>query len=286
MRPEWALALFMFIGAIACFVWRRRRWLVFAELAIVGLYVGSAASKSHLVRLFTGMWYDDSHRIAATLPIVAIPLATAGVLATGELLRAVAYRAGAAARPAVPFTLSLIVGAAVVVAVAVQDIGGNESIVAGEFSASGPAYLVSQSKLQFLRTVAHLVPPSTLVANDPYQGTAYLFAMSGIPVLFPQISPPLGNKDMTYLAQNLVHLSQDPRACQLVRQYHVGYMVVAPTRFPFIARPDFYQDLADPGEGSGFQLVAADGPQKLYKITICQPGKAAGPVEAASRGGS
>ncbi len=92
MAPEWLLALFMVIGAIACFVWRQRRWLVFAELVIVALYVGSAAIGSPITRLFTGPWYNDSHRLAAILPIVAIPLATSGVLAVAEVVRRVLFQ--------------------------------------------------------------------------------------------------------------------------------------------------------------------------------------------------
>jgi len=84
-----------------------------------------------------------------------------------------------------------------------------------------------------------------------------------------------------------VHLGQNSQVCDLVRRYGVDYMIIAPNQFPWTPKPDPYWGVADPNVGSGFQLVAADGPQKLYKITMCQPpSRSAGSVEAAGRGAS
>jgi hypothetical protein len=286
MAAEWVLTLFMLIGVIGCFVWRQRRWLVFAELAIAALYVGSASTSSHVARLFTGLWYDDSHRIAATLPIVAIPLTVTGVLFAGELLRRMAFQAAGAASSAVALGLSVVIGAGVAAVTAVHGVPGNAYAVGARFSTDGLERFDTQPKIHFLETVARLVPPSAVIANDPYQGTAYLYALTGTRVLFPQVGPTTNNQDATYLAQHLVHLSQDQRACNLVRQYGVGYMVFEPD--DYLHKPDlpgFYVGATDPAPGSGFQLIAAAGPNKLYKITICQPAsEPGGPAEATSQG--
>jgi len=125
-----------------------------------------------------------------------------------------------------------------------------------------------------------------VVADDPFQGTAYLYALSGTRMLFPQVEPGVNNPNLTYLAQHLVHLSRDQRACSLVRQYGVGYMVFEPDDYLHkVDLPGFYVGATNPAPGSGFQLVAADGPNKLYKITICQPaGQPGGQVTAGSPG--
>jgi hypothetical protein len=287
----------LIIGIVACFVWRRRRWLVCAELVIIALYVGAAASGSQFARLFTGLWYDDSPRIAAILPIVAIPLTATGVLAAGELLQRVVQGAGSAAanaaRPALALAVAIALGAVATAATAVQSVPHNIGIVGKQFSTSGDEALVSPSKIQFLQTVARLVPPSAIVANNPFDGTAYLFALSGTRVLYPQLSES-PEEDVIYLAQHFVRLGQDPRACALVRRYGVGYMVVAPDNFlTNLASPGvraeltFYSGVAHPSANSGFQLIAsaAGGRLSLYKVTICQPQKAsAGPVDAARTG--
>jgi hypothetical protein len=286
---EWVLAAFLIIGMIACFVWRQRRWLVIAEVVIVALYVGSAGVGTRFARLFTGLWYDDSHRPAAILPVVGIPLATMGVLAVAELLQKAMHRlpsaAAIAARPAAALAVPLAVGAVVATATAVQSIPDNAQIVGREFSTSGDQAFTSPQKLEFLQTVARLVPGSALVADNPIEGTAYLWALTGTRVLFPQVEPS-SNRDMAYLAGNLVKIGRNPRVCDLVRQYDIGYMVVAPDLYLNPWPEAFYAGIANPDHKPGFRLLAADGPIRLYKITMCQPARAAGQVEAASQHGS
>jgi hypothetical protein len=286
MAAEWLLALFTFIGMIACFAWRQRRWLVIADLAVAALYVGSASTSWRITRLLTGLWYDDSHRLAATLPVVAIPLTVSGVLYAGELLRSAAFPVAEAARSAAAVGLSLVIGAAVVLITAVHGVPGNAYAVGARYSTAGLIKFDTPAKVEFLQTVARLVPSSALIADDPYQGTAYLYALTGTRVLFPQIGPTTDSLDMIYLAQHLVHLNRDQRACNLVRQYGVGYMVFEPDNYLHkVDLPGFYSGAADPAPGAGFRLIAADGPDRLYKITICQPANgSAGPVEAARTG--
>jgi len=292
--PELLLGSLAIIGMVACFIWRQRRWLVLAELAIVALYVGSAAIGGPAARLFTGLWYDDSYRIAAILPVVAIPLATMGVLAIGEWLQRVPLQAAVAARPALALAIPLAIGILVVAPAAVQSVPRNVQTVGLQFNTSGDETLVSDSKIQFLQSVARVVPASALVADNPFDGTAYLFAMSGTRVMFPQLSP-TSEADVIYLAHNLVRLGQDSRVCDLVRRYDVGYMIVAPDDFlTQLRKPGvkqelgYYAGVADPGTNPGFRLmVSADGGQlRLYKITMCQPGNpGTGSVET-SRVGS
>ncbi len=290
-QGELLLALFSIGGVIACFVWRQRRWLVCAELVIVALYVGSAAIGSPAARLFTGLWYDDSYRVAAILPVVAIPLATMGVLIVAEWLQRVPLQAALAARPVLALAVPLAVGVVVAVPAAIQSVPRNAHTVGSLFNTSGDANMVSASKLQFLQTVARLVPASALVANNPFDGTAFLFALSGTRVLFPQMGL---SSDLTYLAHNLVRLGQDQRVCDLVRSYDIGYMVVAPDdalinrKLPWVrAELGWYPGIADPGANPGFRLMAsADGGQlRLYKITMCQPTKQPGSAVEASRQG-
>jgi hypothetical protein len=287
---EWVLAAFLIVGMIACFVWRQRRWLVIAEVVIVALYVGSAAVGTHLARLFTGLWYDDSHRPAAILPVVGIPLATMGVLAVADWLHKAIRRipsvAYVAARPAVALAVPLAVGTVVATATAVQGVPDNAQTVGSEFSTSGDQEFTSPQKLQFLETVARLLPRSALVADNPIEGTAYLWALTGTRVLFPQVKPP-GGKDLADVAGNLVKIGQKPQVCDLVRQYGIGYMVVAPAEYPSPKSvAAFYAGIANPNHEPGFRLMAADGPIRLYKITMCEPrSQPPEPVEAASRGG-
>jgi len=96
------------------------------------------------------------------------------------------------------------------------------------------------------------------------------------------------NQDTAYLAHNLVNLKHDPVACELVRRFGVGYMIVGPDDYLATKQlPGYYgTGVAYPAPDSGFRLIAASGSLKLYKITMCQPPSQAGAsIEAASHRG-
>jgi hypothetical protein len=288
-RSELLLASFCLIGMVACFVWRQRRWLVGAEFIFIALYVVADSISAKPAHLIAGLWYDDSHRIAGSLPIVAIPLTTIGVLAVGQWLqnalpRVASLAAVAARRPRLVLGIPLAVAGVLTVATAAQSLPSNAYTVGHGFSTSGDLAFVSPPKVQFLATVARIVPANALIADDPFEGTAYLYTMTGIHMLFPQVGPTSNDATMTYLARNLVQIRQNALACDIVRQYGVGYMVIASNNYlQKYQLPGFYSGVTYPGKGSGFRLMASDGPLKLYKITICQRPNL---VETASRGSS
>jgi hypothetical protein len=291
---EVPLAVFSLIGAIACFISRQRRWLFCAELALVALYVGSAAIGTPPVRLFTGLWYDDSHRFAAVFPIVGIPLATIGVLALGEWIQRVWKREGfgaaVASRPAVALAVPLAIGSLLAAGTVAQSLPANAHTLGLDYSTSGDYGMTTPAKIQFLQTVSRAVPASALVADNPFDGTALMYTFTGTRVLFPQAGPDTNDSDMAYLGLYLVDVRHNSRVCDLVRRYGVDYMVIAPDNFlgPHEKRgqPGInFSGVVYPGPDSGFRLVVNDGPLKLYKITVCQRSNAAAPqVETANAG--
>jgi hypothetical protein len=207
-----------------------------------------------------------------------------GVLAVGEWLQRVPFRAAVAARPALALAIPLAIGTAVATGTAVQSVPANAYTVSLQFN---DHRLVGPAKLQFFKTVARLVPPSDLVADNPFDGTSFLYVLDGTRVLFPQLNPSSNNADTSYLAANLAQLGKNSRVCDLVRQYDVHYMVIAPDYFWLgSGNPGSYAGVADPEGRSGFQLMASadDGKLRLYKITSCKPANQVDPVEAASRG--
>lgn len=271
----WLLSAFMVIGMVTCFIRRTRRWLAVAEIAVAGLYVASAAIGTPFVRQFTGFWYDDSHRLAAILPIVAVPLTVTGLLATGQWLNRHGVRHATTRLAAHPLSLAAVTLAVAVVVsglTAARSVPSNATVLGREYSTAGDHRLVSPQKRQFFRTVADAVPAGAVVANDPFQGTAALWSLTGTRVLFPQVGLAVNNEQATYLARHLVDLAHDRRACALVRHYGVGYLIVAPDNYRRAnAPPGPYRGITYPGARPGFDLVVFDGPRQLYRITRCQP---------------
>ena len=83
----WVVSALVLIGAVvAC--WRPRlRWAVAAYLLSVLLYAVAIAWPAGPLRTaITGVWYNDSYRLAALLPILAVPLAAFGAVSVARWL--------------------------------------------------------------------------------------------------------------------------------------------------------------------------------------------------------
>ena len=82
------VSVLMLIGLFLC--WRRggRTWMIAGFVIIGVLYViVSGTMKGDLRSALTGIWYNDSNRLAALLPLTALPFAAVGVDSVAFWLR-------------------------------------------------------------------------------------------------------------------------------------------------------------------------------------------------------
>jgi hypothetical protein len=109
-----------------------------------------------------------------------------------------------------------------------------------------------------------------MVANNPWDGSALLWALADRRVLFPHLGINTTD-DQNYLAQHLVDASTDPEVCAAANRLHVGFMVIGDAKFwPWDLRNRDYPGIVDPGTHKGFQLVASSGDHlRLYQLTAC-----------------
>ena len=100
----WLVAPLVFLGLWACFQDRWQRvWIaaVFALFTYLFVVV-SGFTKSETRDFLTGVWYNDSYRIAALLPLVAVLLVAVGIDWAGR--RILAMRGRSKALDAWPWT--------------------------------------------------------------------------------------------------------------------------------------------------------------------------------------
>ena len=149
--PQYLLAALVAVGAVTALVVTRWRWLVVSYGLVAGLFVTAQALDHAGIRgVLTGYWYSDAVRLAALLPVFAVPLAALGVVtsavACARLVRAVHERSVASIRrrslrhppAAVAVLLVAVVGLVVVVGLprsatvrASHDVHGHEEVPAG-----------------------------------------------------------------------------------------------------------------------------------------------------------
>src|SRR5690606_16620966 len=80
LAPMPVITVLVLLGLVVAFRRRRALWLVFAWVGLTLLMVIATSVANPSVRnLLLGPWYADQYRVAATLPLVYVPLMAIGV---------------------------------------------------------------------------------------------------------------------------------------------------------------------------------------------------------------
>lgn len=273
----WAVSAVVVVGILAVGRDARTRWLLLAHIASGGLFLLASALETQLSAALTGVWYNDSYRLAAMLPTTAVPLAVIGLLSVGAwatkrakepVARATGRKAAAISRSgavSIVATLMLIIVSS---GIYVRD---HADIFTEAYPDATQSSLLTPQDRAFYRQVGELVPPDVVVAQNPWNGSALLWALTGRRVLFPHLD---GNwtADQRYLAQHLRNAVNDDRICSIVHKLDLKYLLTGDSGFwPWDGRKEHYPGLARPDAAVGFQLMAADGSgNRLYRITACE----------------
>jgi hypothetical protein len=298
----WILGLVTLGGVLLCRRNATLRWVVGGFVVTAFLYVIAAAFNRPDTAKFTGYWYNDSHRLAAMLPITAVPLTVAALMYLGTRLATYSEqrgwlnpagnpRAGEAltgALDAAPrsawlalrgrsFAVSTLVVTLLLGLLSGGFYAGKHAdvlAIAYDIPASQPSLeLVNPDTQAFFEQIKKIIPPDEMVANNPWDGSALLWALADRRVLFPHLGitvPP----DEQYLAAHLDDALFDPKVCQIANKLHVGYLFVGDNTFwPWDPRTKTFPGFTDPSGSKAFQLVASSGLQlKLYQLTACTKG--------------
>jgi len=285
--PQYVLAGLVVVGVVTASAVARWRWVVVSYGLVAGLFVVAQALDFAGVRgILTGYWYSDAVRLAALLPVFAIPLAALGVatlgVGTARLVRAIHERSAASLRhrglrafpAAVAVTVVAVLGFVVVVVLPrTATVRASHEALSVLYSfdpvASDSPELVSEEELAVFEIIAATVPPGVSVAGDPWDGSAMVRALAGRQAVFPNPRRVLG-EDPTLVQNHLHDAVTDPRVCEAVHRMNLGYV----TRFGrhlWGGWPGVFGGLDGLEETGTGELVAQVGEARLYRITACGP---------------
>jgi hypothetical protein len=272
----WAISLVVVVGAFAAGRDRPSRWLVPAHVVSGMLFLMAASLETTLAAALTGLWYNDSYRLAAMIPVTGVPLAVLGLLATGSWAarwvrptesEAVASRLRRSLRPGVLATAATALLAVLSSGMYVRE---HAEFITAAYPGPAQSSLLTPQQREFFTRVSTLVPADAVVAQNPWTGSALLWALTGREVLFPHMD---GNwtADQRYLAEHLDKAETDPQVCAIVNSLRVDYVLTGDVHFwPGDGRTKRYPGLEGARTAPGFELVAADsGGDRLYRITAC-----------------
>ena len=284
----WTMTILTVIGLYVISRTMRRNWWILG-IFLVGavLYmVVSSWPPGTFRTLLTGVWYNDSFRLAALLPVVTLPVAVFGAEWIVWRLRA-GLEHLAAERPAptssapraglAKFRLSatgrvlsvwVFLG---VLGVAVQ--GGTLSQVQQRihsvFSVTENSDLVDQDELKVLQTVGAAVPADGVVVANPLTGGSLVYALADRQSLAPHIFGERSEMEQLLL-DHWDEAAYNKDVCPAIRTLNAywaldfGTKTVIPTEDPFPGLADLAA-----GTAPSMEVLASSGDARLVRTTAC-----------------
>ena len=283
-RPgDWGLALLAVLGIVSLRRARTNQWLIGSYLVAAGLYVIAASFQAGTYRyLLTGIWYNDSFRLASLLPVLALPVSVVGILWIADVCgrRSAKWQSERAlARPTDRLRASVrsrpvtgIVGCLVVAGIAVTTQTGAALASATEsaqarYTFTEESSLLSPDEFKLLDRLDDEVPAGAAVIGSPWTGTSLVFALADRRALLPHI---YGYRDPATmkLIMSLRDANIDPAVCDAVRELDAYYALDFGDREVHGAENPL-PGLTDLEDSTAVELIDEEGDAKLYRVDVC-----------------
>jgi len=269
----WFMSVLVVGGIIVLLIGKRHRWLIGSYLLAIMLYTVAVGFDGPLRDSITGPWYSDAARIAALLPIAAIPLAGAAVallldLVTDGLRNFEPRRVPDRVRPLLPSIGAVIVFALVLTGGRGSTVPAQSGWTADLYSFDERPLLLDEDEIALLERLDDKVPDGATIAGDPWSGTALAYAYSGRPTLFPHLQ---GNwPDAALQLAERFNSMTSAEACALLDRLDVQYMLeFGGPRYdiddPERAKP--FAGLRHISQSPILELIDKEGRAALYRVT-------------------
>jgi hypothetical protein len=245
-------------------------WVAASFALATALYVVANGTVFGEFRSFvTGVWYNDPFRLAALLPVLAVPLTVASMLAVHAWLERCTDRL----RTTPPTRRRSALAAAGVVALLLAWSSQGEAMDVATVSANGQyrltndAALLSADERQLLDTVEDIVPEGETVVGSPWTGASLVYPLADRESVTPYVFGGR-NDNVTLILERLSDVTRDPAVCEAVENEE-SYWVL-----DFGLREVHDGAHASPGmldlaRNAGLELVSSVGEARLYEITAC-----------------
>lgn len=280
------VALLVFAGVARTLRHRRYLWLAVGYGLCLVMYFFCAATDGFWDNLLTGFWYSDQYRIAAMVALAGMPLFAYGFDGVLGAVRRFAVRRGAS-RKAARFVWPSV-AAAVAMAVVfcpTINVGDHEWDTAfGSFS-HRVSYLynphafrhLSWEEHEFAEETQAIVGDTGLIANEPFDGSVYLFGPDGMPVYYKSLrgfGDDGESADSALIREHLNELATNEDVQRAVRNTGIRYVLQLdkgnvekqPGRHGGYKEAQWVGIASVDDDTPGFTPVLSEGDMRLYKI--------------------
>ncbi|ALV42873.1 hypothetical protein AU252_18335 [Pseudarthrobacter sulfonivorans] len=262
---------------------RYRKHLLLAACygAVAALYIVAAAAPTGFIRdAIVGTWYQDTYRLAALLPLFTTPIAVVGGLHLWDLWRR--SRAATRTTSALEQRLAIVRGrgqfvaaasVVLVVTVLATFVGPTSHYVSGAstvYRFDAQSEMLTQDERALLARVADHVPPDSVIADNPWNGSSLAYAYAGRRVLTPHLFAGI-DPIRELIDKRLKFEPADTEVCDALRHTKVEFVLDFGSAYMLdLAGSNDFPGVTDIGNTAGFELLDSEGPDaKLYRITSC-----------------
>ncbi|MFC9917619.1 DUF6541 family protein [Agromyces binzhouensis] len=271
-----AVSVIAIVGFVAAVGVARYRWLIGSFGVATVLYVFATGWEPGRLRdLVTGLWYNDTFRIAALMPLVVLPIAVLGVLVLvrwlQRMLRSdrISRWRPVADRPAIA---AAVVAAVVLVALVpiTQDrtIAFERDRLARAYQPERTDRVLSEDEVALFEDVRELVPEDAVIAGNPWNGSSLVYAFTGRQALFAHVGGAYGDERWT-IADALD--DGTPAACRAAADLGVTHLIDFGDDYVFDGDPraERFPGFDEPADSDILTPIALEGDAVLYEITGC-----------------
>jgi hypothetical protein len=253
----------------------RLRWLLVSHVFLIVLYVLAAGSSSWLARELTGFWFNDAQRVAALLPMTAVPLAALGITSAADLLARFVARVSldVLGRP-LSSHRALGIAALVMLLVAAviypHQIGQGAAVLQDRYRNPNFSHLLVTADEQALyERLATQIPAGETVLGSPFAGAQFSAIWSGHPVVIPHTgSNP--TPDVRLVARRFKSFTTDPTVCAALKRLKVGAVIDDRDRYQTAdERQSSYLGLVDLQDTPGLTPLGRGASVVVYRVGDC-----------------
>jgi hypothetical protein len=259
----WALTALVVGGVLVTVHDRQRRWLAVSWLTAVVLFGFAIATDSNLGGLLTGLWYGDPIRVAALVPVAAVPLAALAATRAYDQLSRV---------PRLPVAAGVVVASAAAVVLVLQtgwlyrDTSAER--IREEYYTDIP--LADPAERDFYESLNEVLAADSVVVGDPWDGSALVYALAERAVVFPHLTG-AWDADALLVASEFDDLTTSREVCAALDRLGAEYAIDGGEQiWPWNSGGDAFASLESMRGNPGLEVVARGGGATLFRITACE----------------
>lgn len=267
----WLLFALTIAGTIVLLA-QRKLWILGCFAISTAFYAVVAGYPAGPTRSFwTGVWYNDTYRLAALLPTTALVVAAIG----GSWLIERALQQGRrkltpSKRPVLrPLTFAVSVALVVAAAALAQgrSISSEQAKAARSYSSTDASPLLSSSEEALLKRLDRHVPAGSVVVGNPWTGASLVYAYSGRTAMLPAISSSPSPAERIILSR-LKAVAKDREVCQMIARENSYYVLDFGSKE--VHQGKHYAALSSLAGTDGLRLLDSEGDASLYEVTACR----------------